>query len=79
MVSSPVSEFRHNPELREVGDRVEVYIESQGGQKGQLVLSHQKARASKSWERVNQACKNKQRKWLMATSCFRPSGWYMIV
>ena len=55
----PVSEFRYNPELK-VGDKVEVYIESQEDKKGQLVLSHRKARASKSWERVNQALENKE-------------------
>ena len=55
----PVNEFRYNPELQ-VGDTVEVYIENQGDKKGQLVLSHKKARASKSWERVNQALENKE-------------------
>ena len=55
----PVSEFRYNSELK-VGDKVEVYIESQEDKKGQLVLSHKKARASKSWERVNQALENKE-------------------
>ena len=55
----PVGEFRYNPELK-VGDQVEVYIESQEDKKGQLVLSHKKARASKSWERVNQALENKE-------------------
>lgn len=53
----PVSEFRYNPELK-VGDTVEVYIENQEDKKGQLVLSHKKARASKSWERVNEALAN---------------------
>lgn len=55
----PVNEFRYNPELK-VGDTVEVYIENQEDKKGQLVLSHKKARASKSWERVNQALENKE-------------------
>ena len=50
----PATEFRYNPELK-VGDRVEVYIESQEDKKGQLVLSHKEARASRSWERVNEA------------------------
>ncbi len=49
-----LNEFRYNPELK-VGDTVEVYVESQEDQKGQLVLSHKKARALKSWDRVNQA------------------------
>ena len=53
----PFNEFRYNPDLK-VGDSVEVYVESQEDRKGQLVLSHKKARASKSWERVNQALDN---------------------
>ena len=53
----PYNEFRYNPDLK-VGDIVEVYVESQEDRKGQLVLSHKKARASKSWERVNQALAN---------------------
>ena len=53
----PFNEFRYNPDLK-VGDTVEVYVESQEDSKGQLVLSHKKARASKSWERVNQALEN---------------------
>ena len=55
----PAAEFRYNPELQ-IGDTVEVYIENQEDKKGQLVLSHKKARASKSWERVNQALENKE-------------------
>ena len=49
-----ISEFRYNPELK-VGDKVEVFIESQEDKKGQLVLSHKKARANRSWDRVNEA------------------------
>ena len=49
-----LNEFRYNPELA-VGDKVEVYVESQEDKKGQLVLSHKKARALKSWDRVNEA------------------------
>ncbi len=52
-----MNEFRYNPELK-VGDEVEVYIESQEDKKGQLILSHKKARASRSWERVNAALEN---------------------
>src|SRR5574344_287603 len=51
------SEFRYNPDLK-VGDTVEVYVENQEDKKGQLVLSHKKARLSKSWERVNAALDN---------------------
>ena len=50
----PASEFRYNPELK-AGDTVEVYVENAEDKKGQLVLSHKKARMSKSWERVNAA------------------------
>ena len=49
-----MAEFRYNPELK-VGDEVEVYIESQEDKKGQLILSHKKARATRSWDRVNEA------------------------
>ena len=50
----PVSEFRYNPELK-VGDEVEVYIENTENKKGQLLLSHKRARESRSWDRVNEA------------------------
>jgi len=50
----PASEFRYNPELK-AGDTVEVYVENAEDKRGQLVLSHKKARMSKSWERVNAA------------------------
>ena len=50
----PASEFRYNPDLK-IGDTVEVYVENAEDKKGQLVLSHKKARMSKSWERVNAA------------------------
>ncbi len=49
-----MNEFRYNPELK-VGDKVEVYVESQEDRSGQLALSHKKARALRSWDRVNQA------------------------
>ena len=52
-----MNEFRYNPDLK-VGDTVEVYIESQEDKKGQLVLSHKKARATRSWDRVNSALEN---------------------
>ena len=52
-----ISEFRYNPDLK-VGDKVEVFIENQEDKKGQLVLSHRKACASRSWERVNKALEN---------------------
>ena len=55
----PANEFRYNPELK-IGDKVEVYVENLEDKKGQLILSHKKARASKSWERINQALENKE-------------------
>ncbi|MFT3753555.1 MAG: 30S ribosomal protein S1 [Paludibacter sp.] len=55
----PMSEFRYNPELA-VGDKVEVYIESQEDKKGQLILSHKQARATRSWDRVNAALESQE-------------------
>ena len=55
----PASEFRYNPDLK-VGDSVEVYVENAEDKKGQLVLSHKKARLSKSWDRVNAALENEE-------------------
>ena len=55
----PLNEFRYNPDLK-VGDTVEVYIENQEDKKGQLVLSHRKARATRSWDRVNAALENEE-------------------
>ena len=51
------ADFRYNPELK-VGDKVEVFVESAEDKRGQLVLSHKKARALKSWDRVGEAFKN---------------------
>ncbi|MCQ2243144.1 MAG: 30S ribosomal protein S1 [Bacteroidaceae bacterium] len=50
----PASEFRYNPELKS-GDKVEVLVENPEDKKGQLQLSHKKARLSKSWDLVNKA------------------------
>ena len=55
----PASEFRYNPDLK-VGDKVEVYVENQEDKKGQLVLSHRKARLNKSWDEVNEALENEE-------------------
>ena len=55
----PASEFRYDPDLK-VGDKVEVYVESQEDKKGQLVLSHRKARLNKSWDKVNEALENEE-------------------
>jgi small subunit ribosomal protein S1 len=50
----PISEIRYNPDFK-VGDKIEVYVESQEDAGGQLILSHKKALILKSWERVNTA------------------------
>lgn len=50
----PLSELRYNPDLK-IGDKIEVYVESQEDPNGQLILSHRKARTLKSWERINVA------------------------
>lgn len=54
-----LNEFRYNQDLK-VGDTVEVYVESQEDKKGQLVLSHKKARALRSWDRVNVALEKEE-------------------
>jgi len=54
-----LNEFRYNPELK-AGDKVEVYVESQEDKNGQLILSHKKARALRSWDRVNQALEHNE-------------------
>ena len=53
----PVTEFRYNPNLK-VGDKVEVYVETAEDKKGQLILSHRKARSLRSWDMVNDAYEN---------------------
>ena len=53
----PASEFRYNPDLKP-GDKGEVYVENQEDKRGQLVLSHKKARLQKSWENINKALEN---------------------
>lgn len=53
----PINEFRYNPDIK-IGDTVEVFIENQEDKKGQLILSHRKARAARSWERINAALEN---------------------
>lgn len=55
----PVNEFRYNPDLK-VGDVVEVYIENTENKKGQLLLSHKRARASRSWDRINEALESQE-------------------
>ena len=55
----PLSEVRYNPEIK-VGDKIEVYVESQEDKTGQLILSHKKARALRSWDRVNEALEKEE-------------------
>jgi len=54
-----LNEFRYNLDLK-IGDSVEVYVENQEDKKGQLILSHKKARATRSWDRVNSALENSE-------------------
>jgi len=53
----PLSEVRYNPDIK-IGDKLEVYVESQEDEHGQLVLSHRKARATRSWDKINSAMAN---------------------
>lgn len=55
----PLNEFRYDPDLK-VGDEVEVYIENTENKKGELLLSHRKARVSRSWDRVNKALESEE-------------------
>ena len=55
----PSTEFRYNPDLK-VGDHVEVYVETAEDKKGQLILSHKKARSLRSWDMVNDAYENER-------------------
>ena len=57
VISAP--EFRYNPDLK-VGDKVDVLVESAEDRKGQLVISHKKARQLKSWDMVNAAYDNNE-------------------
>ena len=49
-----INEFRYNPDLK-IGDTVETYVETKEDKSGQLLVSHKKARALRSWDRVNSA------------------------
>ena len=55
----PISELRYNPDIK-VGDPIEVYVETQEDPKGQLILSHKKARTLRSWEKINKAYDNQE-------------------
>ncbi|MBX2817795.1 MAG: 30S ribosomal protein S1 [Saprospiraceae bacterium] len=52
-----LSEFRDMPDLK-IGDHVDVYVESQEDERGQLVLSRRKAKLLKAWENIVDSYKN---------------------
>ena len=52
-----LSEFRDMPDLA-IGDMVDVYVETQEDDKGQLVLSRRKAKLLKAWESLVDSYKN---------------------
>ncbi len=54
-----LNEFRYNQDLK-LGDKVEVYVESQENLTGQLILSHKKAKLLKAWDRVNDALEKQE-------------------
>lgn len=49
-----LNELRNIPDIK-IGDKIDVIISSQDDKKGQLVLSHRKARTIKAWNKVNEA------------------------
>ena len=55
----PLSEIRYKKDYK-IGDKIEVFIESQEDKSGQLLLSHTKARALRAWERVNDALNSQE-------------------
>jgi len=51
------SEFRDLPDLK-VGDTVDVFVETQEDENGQLILSRKRAKTQRSWESINDALEN---------------------
>jgi len=51
------SEFRDTPDLK-VGDLVEVYVEEQEDENGQMTLSRRKAKLLRAWERIKDSFEN---------------------
>ena len=47
----PLSEFRDMPDLK-IGDEVDVYVEQQEDERGQLILSRRKAKLLRAWENI---------------------------
>ncbi len=52
-----LSEFRDTPELA-VGDMVDVYVEQQEDDRGQLVLSRRKAKLLRAWDQIRDSYAN---------------------
>ncbi|MEY3368496.1 MAG: hypothetical protein RI973_1651 [Bacteroidota bacterium] len=52
-----LNDFRDMPDLK-IGDRVDVYVEKQEDEKGQLVLSRRKAKLLRSWEAIKDSYEN---------------------
>ncbi|HTA63363.1 MAG TPA: 30S ribosomal protein S1 [Bacteroidia bacterium] len=50
----PRNEFKYNPDLK-AGDKIPVFVEQQEDGSGQLILSHKRARATASWDKVCKA------------------------
>jgi small subunit ribosomal protein S1 len=53
----PISEFRDTPDIK-LWDEVDVYVEEQENNKGQLVLSRKKAKLMKVWEVIQESAEN---------------------
>ena len=53
----PLSEFRDTPDIT-VGDAVDVYVEQQEDERGQLVLSRRKAKLLRTWESLVDSYQN---------------------
>ncbi len=52
-----LSEFRDTPDMA-VGDQVEIYVEQQEDERGQLVLSRRKAKLLRAWESIKDSFEN---------------------
>ena len=55
----PKGDFKYNPKLK-IGDEVSVYVETTEDRQGRLVLSHEKARRSELWYKLNEVYKNNE-------------------
>ncbi|MDH3243449.1 MAG: 30S ribosomal protein S1 [Saprospiraceae bacterium] len=52
-----LSEFRDMPDLK-IGDDIEVYVENQEDERGQLILSRRKAKLLRAWENIVDSYQN---------------------